>query len=92
MEKTLELGIRNVLPEDLRYLLRKHPREGWRNQPGLAGTGGEPSGPVSADEPPQFLLRQTEIPDLPDLPDVAPTVTGFARSRCGDPRSTAQVA
>ncbi len=39
MEKTLELGIRNVLPEDLRYLLRKHPREGWRNQPGLAGTG-----------------------------------------------------
>jgi hypothetical protein len=39
MEKTLELGIRNGLPEDLRYLLRKHPREGWRNQPGLAGTG-----------------------------------------------------
>lgn len=39
MDKTLRLGVRNGLPDDLLFLARKHPRDGWTGQPGLAGTG-----------------------------------------------------
>lgn len=33
------LGIRTGLPEELLYLVEKHPRATWEGQPGLAGTG-----------------------------------------------------
>ncbi|MFV0334200.1 MAG: hemerythrin domain-containing protein [Tropicimonas sp.] len=39
MENALKLGIRKAMPEDLLFLAEKHPRETWREQSGLAGTG-----------------------------------------------------
>lgn len=39
MDDALKLGTRVKLPEDLLFLSKKHPRETWIGQPGLAGTG-----------------------------------------------------
>ncbi|WP_323777697.1 hemerythrin domain-containing protein [Leisingera sp.] len=38
MDDVLKLGTRQGLPEDLRFLLHKHPRKGWKAQSALAGT------------------------------------------------------
>ena len=39
MDETLKLGARDGMPEELLFLSRKYPREGWRSNQGLAGTG-----------------------------------------------------
>lgn len=39
MDDILKLGTRKGLPDDLLFLLRKHPRAGWKDQPMLAGVG-----------------------------------------------------
>ncbi len=39
MDAKLKLGERAGMPDELLFLTRKHPRESWRPNPGLAGTG-----------------------------------------------------
>ena len=39
MDDTLKLGMRQGLPAELLFLTARHPRETWRGQSALAGTG-----------------------------------------------------